>query len=270
MNHDTALVIVSFDGYSDVWPAFLSCFDTYWANCPFDVYFVSNEKEIKTERLTFIRTGHETNWCDRVEKALVPLEYDKIILLLEDYLIGSPVDNILIEKYMDFFARNDCDYLRIYNNPKTKQKCIDIELGIYPIAENEEYGINLQPSIWKREYLLDTLSSIQGKRSAWDFEVELLKRCSKATGIKEHCFMTERNLLNIHNGVLKGKWFRHEVEYFARNGIIIDTSYRGILSRRSYGEYRLRLVLRELITPKHRKLLKRILRKTGMKFASDY
>jgi hypothetical protein len=39
---DASILVVSCDGYQDLWKPFFSCFLKYWPDCPFPVYLGSN------------------------------------------------------------------------------------------------------------------------------------------------------------------------------------------------------------------------------------
>ena len=267
---NAAILVVSFDGYSDVWPAFFECKTKYWPDCPLPTYLVSNEKSVPGYDCITIKTGVETNWCDRVKRAVVDFPYSTIILLLEDYLVGSKVDNSLISDYLDFFVDKKCRYLRIIDIPRAPKGAENTDhLDVIPIRSDVEYGINLQPSIWNKQFLLELLDEVEGNRSAWDFEVMLLQKAVMNQAPVYGCFAARSNVLSIHNGVQKGKWFPNEINYFKSRGIIIPVGSRKVLSIGEVMEYRIRLYLRELMTPSFRKKLKRVLRKFGFSFASN-
>lgn len=261
-----AIVVASFDGYKDIWPVFISAKERFWPDCPYKTYLVSNFETVCSDAVTPIHTGAETNWCNRMEKALNEIPEDTVVLLLEDYLMGEKVQTGLVEQYLRKFQNERMEYLRIIDIPKANGK----QNQVTAIDEDVEYGVNLQPSIWNKEYLIKLLSSIDGTRSAWDFEVTLLKDAHKGRNIpKKGCYAFKGNLLNIHNGVLKGKWFPNEVRYFKKQGILVDTSVRPLLSFKESTEYRIRMILRNVIPKGMRRDLKKILKKFGMKFASD-
>lgn len=263
-----AIVILSFDGYKDVWPYFFSAFNKYWPDCVYPVYLVNNEADVNYN-VNVINVGKETTWCDRAKKAIDQIDSDYILLLLEDYLIGTKVENSEVEKAMSFIIENNAKYFRITNIPKKRAKA-QIDYEIYPIEENEEYGINLQASIWKKDFLLSTLNEVEG--SAWNYEIHFLKQAINAntSDSLNGCFVSTTKIIDIHNGILKGKWFPKTIKYFKKKGIIIDYEYRGKLSINEVIRYNVRFQLRENMPYNLRKTTKKILRKLGVKFVSEY
>lgn len=266
MGSNTAILVISFDGYSDVWPVFFECKDRFWKECLYKTYLVTNNKDY-IGNCTVIKTGDETNWCDRVIKALDYINEDNIIVLLEDYLIGREIKNCSLDEYVDFFEQNEAKYLRLINIPK-KHLGRKYE-SIYPIMSNEEYGISLQPAIWNKNYFKEILNTVGGDRSAWEFEISLLRKCTEESKILEGCFGTKNNVLDIHNGVLKGKWFKNEIYYFRQLGIVIETDKRGVLSDKDYCSHLIRRTIREALPTDVRKKLKKILMKMNFKFVSN-
>lgn len=267
------IVISSFDQYSDIWPVFFKCKENYWKCNDYEWFLVSNKKKYITNNCKNILTGEEINWCDRMEKALKLVDDKYILLLLEDYLFGDYVDQEKVWKCVKFCEEKNANYLRLIDIPHSKHlfgiRYKKAEDGFYCIPQNEEYGINLQPAIWKKEYLLDVLKNVGGSRSAWEVECHFLRKTEKANGLPlEGCYTTSENILNIHNGVLKGKWFPNEVRYFRKRGIYIDET-RATLGKCKYIRYRVKLLIRESLTSTQRKKVKCLLRKVGVSFASD-
>lgn len=262
-----AIAVISFDGYKDVWTSFFKIFYANWPNCPFKVYLINNSLHLPCANL--INTGPETNWCDRAERALKMISEENIFLMLEDYFFGQTVDNQRVSALLDYYESNNCRYLRIINKPH--QRHIKSRHGNFvPIYANEEYGINLQPAIWDKTYLLSVLSRISGTRSAWDFEITLLEEAQKsANELLNGCYTTTNNYLNIHNGILKGKWFPQEIKYFAKKNLPIEIGARPVLTIKEFWNYKIRCFIREHISYQSRKLIKHILIKFRVRFVTE-
>ena len=257
------ILIDSFDGYSDLWPCFFEVFNKQWPDCPYDVKLVSNYK--KYEGVNTITVGEEICWTDRTLKAIKQVDTEYILLLLEDYLIGGKVKTEEINDALVFLYQHDGNYLRLTNIPASR---FNNGETIFQLYEDEEYGINLQASIWKKDFLIDVLEKYQG--SAWEFENGFLRSAVDAGHkILEKCYGMLNDPLCVHNGVLKGKWFPKEIKYFSKYGIDISWKERGKLSFIQTTKYNLSVELKNKLSYKRRKKIKSILRKFGVKFASD-
>lgn len=263
MKSDLTVMVVSYDGYSDIWPVFFSCMNKNWHDCPFDVRLVSNQKQY--EGVNMINVGPETCWTERVLSALQKIDTEYVLLLLEDYLIGSPVHTDKVINVMDFIRTNHGRYVRLTNIPRSKFNDKD---SIFPIYEDEEYAVNLQAAIWKTEFLVESLSRYSG--NAWEFEIGFLRDAIQAEHkVMQGCFGLKSDPLYVHNGVLKGKWFRKEIKYFKKQGISVNWIERGRLSWVQELRFELALWIKDRMSYKWRKRIKCILKKLGMKFVSD-
>ena len=64
------VLISSFDGYSDAWDPFIKLFNKYWKDCPFKVFFISNEKSVSGDQIVNIRTGKDLGWASNLKAVL--------------------------------------------------------------------------------------------------------------------------------------------------------------------------------------------------------
>lgn len=257
------VVVDSFDGYSDLWPCFFSVFQKHWADCPYDIKLVSNQK--KFDGIDTINVGEETCWSERTLKAIESINTDYVLLLLEDYFLGEPVKNKEIEQVISFMKQRKARYLRLTNIPKSRFGSGEVFFSLYA---DEEYAVNLQAAIWEKQFLLDSLKKYPG--NAWEFEIGFLREAVSSKHVElAGCFGMVQDPLHIHNGVLKGKWFPREIKFFAKKGIHISWEERGKLSLLQMAKYNLSVGLKNRLSYKMRKRIKLLLRKFGVKFASD-
>ncbi len=263
MNNSFTILVNSFDGYSDVWPYFFEIFHKYWKDCPLSIKLVANYKDYPGTET--IKTGDERDWISRTIFALEHIETPFVVLLLEDYFLSRPIDNSFVQKITNYVVANNLNYLRLIEIPKSRAKR---KGDFLPVYSNEEYGVNLQASIWKVDFLKQTLLSAE-KGSAWDFEVYLLKNREKIKQPLPACFTLRKNPFGFHNGVLKGKWFNREIKYYKKRGITIDYTNRGRLKFWEEKRFTFSVFLKSHTPYFFRRLLKRILKVFGVKFVSD-
>ncbi len=257
------VLVDSFDGYSDLWPCFFSVFQKHWTSCPYEVKLVSNHK--KFEGIDTINVGEETCWSNRTLKAIEQIETKYVLLLLEDYLFGKPVDNHDIENALAFMEKENAKYLRLTNIPKSRFNNQD---SIFPLYTDEEYAVNLQASIWEKTFLMESLKKYHG--NAWEFEIGFLKSAVKSEHtVLADCYGMAEDPLHIRNGVLKGKWFPKEIKYFTKQGIDISWQKRGKLSFTQIAKHNISVGIKNILSYKMRKRIKAFLKKIGVKFTSD-
>lgn len=266
MDANMSILVLSFDGYSDVWDLFFQAKKRYWSDCPYTTRLVSNY--ITYQNVDTICVGVETSWSDRVLKALEEIKEPYVLLLLEDYLFATDVNTKRVEQALEYVRNNKLDYLRVVNIPPTRN-ATDKNESFVPIFFNEEYGVNLQASIWKTDYLRESVLRFSG--SPWDFEVGFLSEAISADNRPmPNCYACPSDLFDVKNGILKGKWFSSSVRYFIKQGFVFDWTKRGKLSFRDEFTYKFRVFLKNHLDFKTRKFLKRIMTYLGVKFVSKY
>lgn len=256
------VMVLSFDKYSDLWPVYFDCAKRFWqATLP--TYLVTNEKQPEFEGVHVITTGPEVSWSRRARKAVEAVDAQYILLMLEDYYVTSNVTDALILPLISFMEKTDADYLRIYPFPEMHFKDAD-EKGIHCVPEEALYGVNLQASIWKKNYLLKLLEG--GDFSAWEFEAR--QKNGVATQVKGNLYTVDYAPFEMVNGVLQGKWYTPSVKTLQSLGFHIDTSKRDVLPWNKVAAYKSKIILRRIAGPNVIRKVKPILKKLGVKFVT--
>lgn len=264
MENSFLILVDSFDGYQDLWKPFFEIFKLKWDKCTFPIKLVSNHQTF--ESIETITTGDEVCWSERTLKALEQVDEEYILLLLEDYFIGKTVDNEYIDSIIKFMKRENARYIRFTNIPVSRNNPNKDQ--IFRLYADEEYAVNLQASIWKKEFLIESLLKYPG--NAWDFELGFLKQTINSKHIYlDGCYGLHNDPLDVKNGVLKGKWFPSTIRYCKGNGVDINWQNRGKLPWTKLIKYYVSISIKEKLSYKNRKILKKILKKIGFKFVSD-
>lgn len=220
-----AVYISSYDGASDIWPAFFTILDRFYKNRSKDIYLVTNNKKIQHKGVSIINTGPEIDWFYRTLKSLNSIDSKYILFLLEDYFISKEVR----EEDIDFLVKKmddeNCCYCRL-----SKSCYVNYNRNIIKLSPKSEvpYLISLQPGIWNRSDLIELLNKIN-KQSPWDFE-NYLNQSDISLVIQKDVLYDGRDILGYKNGVLRGKWIRRTLKFYKHIGISIDTRKRGVLS----------------------------------------
>ena len=257
------VMVLSFDKYSDLWPVYFDCAKKFW-HAKMPTYLVTNEKEPKFENVQVVTTGPEISWSHRAKKAVEAADAEYILLMLEDYYVTSEVTDSSIGSLISFMEENDADYLRIYTFPEMHFKDGG-ERGIHKVPEESLYGVNLQASIWKKEYLLKLLEG--GDFSAWEFEAR--QKNGAATQVKGKLYTVDYAPFEMVNGVLQGKWYTPSVKTLEALGIHVDTSKRAVLPWNKVAVYKSKIVLRKIAGPNLIRKVKPVLKKMGIKFVTE-
>lgn len=260
-NQDMAIAVISFDKYSDIWDVFALCMNKFWSDRPYNTYLVNNEACPKYEGIKVLNTGKEISWSYRVRTALDAIQEEYIMLLLEDYLICESVDNSKVEEALQYMKQQNLDYLRIAPIPRIKS---DKDEKFSEITSKMIYGVNLQAAIWKKDYLLRTLSDVDF--SAWEFEAR--QKYGEVTRVDGKCHAANDFVVNYLNGIIQGKWYIKTVESFANIGIEIPLGERSIMTDKDMRRENIRNFFLHHIPPKVIRALKPIAKKMGFKFVT--
>lgn len=218
-----AILVVSCDRYSDLWPAFIELFYKFWPNCPYQLYIGSNNTRCDDTRVKSICIGEDKSWTDNVRKMLNEINSDHVLMLLEDFFFEDTVNNKDIRDLLQYAIDNNVDCLRLCPLPAPTKK-LDSVFDIGEISYKAPYCICTMPAIWKKKSLLSLLHE---GYSAWDFEKKNSEEAEK-TGFK--LIGSYKYYIKHHNGVERGKYYSSTVKLLQKNGIPCDTSQRGVIN----------------------------------------
>lgn len=227
MNKSTAFIVLTCDNYSDLWPMFINFSEKYWPDCPYDKYFITNNKEIPESSFDCIKIGKDDSWSDGLLKAIAELKskYDYLLITLEDSPIIEYVDQDKLNIVTDEFILAKGNFLSLYTQnemSKPTQKYNDF-FGI--IDKGSLYRPTCVYSLWKISVLEDLLVR---EENAWDFERYGSVRSDKY----DKFFMVYKSFFKMSNTVVKGKWRRSEYKKIKKLGYNPDIINRDLLSRK--------------------------------------
>lgn len=225
-----AMLVLSCDGYSDLWDDFFNLRDKFWPDCPFKWYVVTETKDYKRAGVDVIKCGKDLNWAGRFRKAVEQVEAQYIGIYLEDYFITKKVDNGIIQsliKVMDTHrvtCINTSDVFRTIINMEDKKYFKD---HLIVIPGNHRYGLSTESSIWEKQYLLEKIG--EDDYSAWRFESDRVKESMKPEGMGGFNLCDDRMPFNVSTipVVIQGVFYPGAKRFFER-----ECGYK-ILSRRS-------------------------------------
>lgn len=264
-SNDMAVLIVSYDGYSDLWDDFFNLLNLNWSDRAYPTYLANNTKPANYDGVEVINCGENAQWSTRTRFALSQIKEPYVCLLLEDYFIGQPVDGELIKNALDLLKNDRLKYYKLNSFSKISTDSYKGLDYLKVIPKNLEYGISLQAAIWDKKYLIDLIGS--GDYNAWKFEVDRIRETNTDTESPIiGCVYDNRNILNICHGVAQGKFLPPAIRYFKRRNYLINTSKRTVMSKREYLYYNLKGKGKFLIPKKLRSNVKQILNRFGFKF----
>lgn len=229
---------IFYDGYSDIWEDFLELFNKYWPNCPYELYIINNEKKINFNgkiNLKVIHAGKEAEYSKKIQTLLSSVKSEYYLLLLEDFFLGKTLNQDVLKDILNYIKKYEIKY---YKMPIDDFIPVGSKNIIRNISLKDEYTITCQPSIWKRNFLIECIGN--RNYNAWIFE-GIYSKAPKvhSTNFLEGCIVDNRNILSIHHGALQGKLIRKTYNYFKKNGYKLKNK-RHLLSLKEEKFYELK------------------------------
>ena len=267
MIDDFAVLVVSCDAYVDVLNNFPAILKKYWHGFSQKCYFILEENDFKTnciDNYETIMTGKMQYWSERLVYALNSVKEKYILFMLEDYYLGKEVQNMDFQNIVDLLKQEAISFYDLRNKPRTKGKRYN---GHACYIKNIRYGMSLQASIWEKDFLLDIIRNKQF--SAWQVEEFFNSLCEKRkTATIPNSLIDTRNLLNIQNGVIQGKWNPDTIKFFKDQNYYLDTSKRKVVPKKTMLKYKFINILYIILPNKLVTFIKKMAKRMGFKFVT--
>ena len=211
-----SVLVMSCDGYSDLWEPFFKLFNKYW-DCPYTVY-------LGTENKNYTNALKSTGlWTKRLRENLEKIDTKYVIFMLDDFFLRKQVDNKRIEAIIEQFKDDIAVFNLEMGYDKTDSFCL-LE-GFKTRSKRANYLCSCQPSIWDREKLLGYL---QKDMTPWQWETQMLQTEWKHyINYGELIFDIGYYLHRKPWGIVQGKWARECVDLFKKENIEVDYEKRG-------------------------------------------
>ena len=193
--------------------------DKYWADCPWDIYIVSNYDSINTEKVNFILVGEDNGWSSNLKKAISQIEADYIVYLHEDYFLDSKVDSYEIEQHLIYCSENNIDYLRLFGPFFDEFSITGTPYSLSP--KSKKYRLCLRSAIWKKKSLDEILFD---GYTGWQFELNIDKYLNKNNIIinslvLQSQFYPQKAIGSLGDtAVHKGMWTQSGYDYLNEHG----------------------------------------------------
>lgn len=217
---DTSLpievLIISFDGYSDVWDLCISSLHKHWPDCPWKINLLTNSKKYPDESVNSLCVGPDADWSSSLIRGLEKIKSPYVLTLFDDLIIKEKINTDKIKSIVQSCVDNDYNYFRLRPSPPPDGN------------EHEEYGslkpgasyrVSLCTSIVKKDTLI---SLLQSGENAWDFEKFGSLRSSKLRDF----YSSKNQLIPYDNAIEKGKWNKSVLPLLAERKIPVEP--RGI------------------------------------------
>ncbi len=215
-----AILVTSCDKYSDLWEGFFSQLDKN-LSVPIKKYLLTNYQNYNgryAQQVETILVGDDLNWSDGLIKALERIPETKILVIVEDFFVSSPIDSNLMKEVISFSAKEDTQLIHYENLPGS----IQYRFSGYAKCEPGMPYLTGVCGIWDREYLKSLL--INGE-NPWQFEIYGSYRAQFSA---KRIYCLETPLFEFKNMIQKGAWVKSNIVWAKKNHIPLDFDLRPI------------------------------------------
>jgi len=255
MSESIAVLVCSCDKYTEAWEPMFGLMNIYWQDCKYKKTLLTNEKEFNKFDVISLKSGSIADWSTSFINALEMIDEEYVLVLMEDYFLQKKVRNDdfdAIEAYMS--ANPEVACMRIHPSPAPPGTGDKTRIGhmiFEEISNDDEYSINLQAGVWKKDFLLEIAEK---NESAWQFEHHGSQRMQE----RKEKILVISDKENIPfdyycTGIIQGYWIKEAVELCRKHGITVrqDTIELEPI------HIRLRRIIRDQYLSKPRKFLRK-------------
>ena len=166
INSKFAILVISSDGYADIWPSFFYCMEKNWGDCPFPVYLGSNTISLEgNNKVTTLLSGPDLDWSSSLKKIINQIDQEYLFVILEDFLIISRVDTKLFLEHFKYMENWQINHMHFLNPIIPYDLKLNDDYGIY--LAGAPYRVNVF-GFWNKNCLENIL--IKGE-NPWNFEI---------------------------------------------------------------------------------------------------
>ena len=229
---DIILLVGSLDRYSGLWKPFCHGMTKYWPDCPYPLYFVTNE--LKAPCGISLKVGGDRIFSDNTLNALDCINATTILWMQDEHWLYEQPDTQSLIEFGEIVARGDADHIRLISgwvkNVYRKGVFVpDPRLCVF--SNNSAYRVTAQAAFWNVAVLKDILKAGE---SVWEFENRGTDRSREYVDrflcIAEHKYMhyvmptKDKSYKSPYtsSAVTKGRWAIGAKKYAEEEGLEID------------------------------------------------
>ena len=137
-----------------------------WGNKFWDNHFYLINSEHMSEKLKYKLTGKcfyyydEIKYPQRILNILSNIDSEYIVFDHEDMFLYQKANIDQINKSFEFIINKELDSIRFIKNLNAKYTSISKNCSVEKINSNSEWIFSIQPSLWRKEALIQILKKI--------------------------------------------------------------------------------------------------------------
>lgn len=226
-----AVFVCGSDSRIDILERTLPAVQKFWPACRYSIYVGLNScsRALPVGRPVI---APPSDWRREFGQQLTQIDHDRLIVMLDDFLIQAPVVQDRLASLVENAVRMNLDYLRLIPMGRSLParavgwQPSEISPGIQRIRERHPFYSALQIAIWRKSHLL---SMLEQPLSIWEFE----RQSSRAAS---HCAITANPPIAYRHLVEKGRWLPYARSLLRRAGFAPELGDRPTWPVTRYGQ----------------------------------
>lgn len=219
-----AVLVLSCDRYRDLWWGTTTLFTRFWPDCPWPRYLASETVPPRMANFESLGSSQaEMNWSALLIELIDQLDFENILLFLDDFFLTGRADTDGAEALLDEMERLGAAHVRLVPH---RQYLVGMKNSSLVGCHHPgmPYRACLQAGFWRKDVLR---SLLRDGESPWDFETLASERSLE----EQRPFLAAwRNPVPYIDVLERGKWLPRGVRLCRRERIPIDHNDRPAIS----------------------------------------
>jgi len=212
MGDNTAMLIASFSGNSDVWRIFDFFLKKRWPEMPYDIYLGANGDDKASDvpdGWRYLNLGPDVSWAESMRQYLAAIPTESVFLMLDDFLLDGAPDTEAIAAAAGLVEGGEADYV-ILHAKRSPGKPIDGRFA--RVRKYDDSLTTLKPEIWNKAFFTSLLGL---GLDPWEFE----RKAYLFTEARQGKFVAVRtDAVPIRHCLEKGRYQPWLAEYLLAEG----------------------------------------------------
>lgn len=219
-----SIVVSSCDAFFDVWRPFAFFFRKFWADCPFPVYLIANELEVRSDFIRPLRVGRDKGWASNMRIVLDRIETPYLFYLQEDYFLNNRVDNAqLARDFSSAFERDSASLCFFDLSGLSETASVRVGDHLVEVPPESQGRTRLQATLWKRDVLRATL---RAGETAWEMEALGSERTRQLLMLT-YARTEEAPIQYLASAIVRGLWTAEAIAMCEEARLKIEPWFRG-------------------------------------------
>ena len=195
-----------------------------WGNNFWDNHFYLVNSEQMSEKIKYKLTGKcfyyddKINYPQRVLNILANIDSEYIVLDHEDMFLYQKANIDQINKSIELIINKELDSIRFIKNINAKYTSISKNCSVEKINSNSEWIFSIQPSVWRKEALIDILKKNLNV-NIWELEYKSQKVVREYYPYIATALFKGKWMISEYEKELKSLFNKYQIDPLIRGGI---------------------------------------------------